>query len=187
MSDWIKWNGGECPVHENTLVDVKFDDGYVSANHKAAKWIWANLPTTGANIVAYRLSEQRTLEEAYEDADRPISDNAIRTFPTGATRNLDIGKLDYEGFLSPLVIERFAEYMHKNRLQADGKVRESDNWQKGMPKDSYIKSGWRHFFDWWKEHRGCGVDTSESLEESICALIFNAQGYLHEHLKNKGN
>jgi hypothetical protein len=107
----------------------------------------------------------------------------IRNFSTGATRSADRGKLDYEGFLSPLVLERFAEYMNAHTTQADGNKRESDNWQKGMPLDSYMKSGWRHFMDWWKEHRG--IETSEGIENAICAQIFNLQGYLHEHLKKK--
>jgi len=51
----------------------------------------------------------------------------MRTFKTGATRNDDTGKLDFEGFLSPIALEKFAEYMHKNRIQADGNVRDSDN------------------------------------------------------------
>lgn len=104
----------------------------------------------------------------------------MRTFESGATRNLDESKLDFEGFFSPLVMERFAEYMHKHRKQADGKLRDSDNWQKGIPLDAYMKSGYRHFFDWWKEHRG--ISTQEGLEDSLCALLFNVQGYLHECL-----
>lgn len=107
----------------------------------------------------------------------------MREFDTGATRNLDASKLDYEGFLSPLVLERFAEYMHVNRQQADGKLRDSDNWQKGIPSNSYMKSGWRHFFDWWKRHRG--LPAGEDVETACCALMFNVQGYLHEHLKAK--
>jgi hypothetical protein len=105
----------------------------------------------------------------------------MRQFDSGATRNLDDSKLDFEGFLSPLVLERFAEYMHKHRQQADGVLRDSDNWQKGIPQVAYMKSGFRHFFDWWKEHRG--IETQEGLEEALCALLFNVQGYLHEHLK----
>lgn len=105
----------------------------------------------------------------------------MRQFSTGATRNSDENKYDYEGFLSPLVLERFAQYMHKHRVQADGKLRDSDNWQKGIPKEAYMKSGWRHFFSWWKSHRG--LKTEEDIEESLCALLFNIQGYLHEHLK----
>ena len=73
----------------------------------------------------------------------------VRQFKTGATRDTDEGKYDYEGFISPLVLERFAQYMHKHRKQSDGNLRASDNWQKGIPKDAYIKSAWRHFVDWW--------------------------------------
>lgn len=106
----------------------------------------------------------------------------IRKFETGATRDSDIGKLDYEGFLSPLVIERYAEYMHKHRVQPDGNLRESDNWQKGMPLKEYMKSGWRHFMDWWKHHRG---NKAVDIEEVLCALIFNSMGYLYEVLKER--
>jgi hypothetical protein len=107
----------------------------------------------------------------------------IRKFDTGATRDLDASKLDYEGFLSPLVIERFAQYMHENRVMADGSLRDSDNWQKGIPPEAYAKSGFRHFFDWWKEHRG--IPTDEGLERACCGLLFNVMGYLHEHLKSE--
>lgn len=104
--------------------------------------------------------------------------NAIRTFNTGATRNIDIDKLDFEGFLSPFVLERYATYMHKNRLQVDGSLRSSDNWQRGIPKTEYMKSGFRHFFAWWKKHRA-----GEDATEDLCALLFNVQGYLFESLK----
>lgn len=107
----------------------------------------------------------------------------IRTFETGATRNIDAGKYDYEAFLSPLVLERYAEYMHKHRMQANGVMRDGDNWMKGIPRDAYMKSGWRHFFDWWTEHRG--FVSKEGLEEALCALLFNAMGYLYEVLKEK--
>lgn len=107
----------------------------------------------------------------------------MRHFPTGATRDTDDKKLDYEGFLSPLVIERFAVYMDKHRHQADGNIRASDNWQKGIPKEVYIKSGWRHFMDWWLAHRG--HESREGIEEALCAVIFNAQGYLLEVLKDR--
>ncbi len=110
-------------------------------------------------------------------------DAIIRTFDSGATRDLDASKLDFEGFLSPLVLKRFAEYMHANRGLADGAFRDSDNWQRGIPPAVYMKSGFRHFFDWWSEHRG--IETPEGLERAICALLFNAMGYLHEHLKSQ--
>jgi hypothetical protein len=107
----------------------------------------------------------------------------MRIFETGGTRDDDTHKLDYEGFLSPEVLKRFAEYMNSNRVQADGALRASDNWQRGMPKDAYMKSGWRHFLDWWSLHRN--IDNEVELEDAICAVIFNAQGYLYELLQEK--
>lgn len=113
--------------------------------------------------------------------------DGVKVFETGATRSADTGKLDYEGFLSPLVLARYAEFMNKHRFQKDGALRDSDNWQKGIPLKNYMKSGWRHFMDWWKIHRGYATEgyEGESREEVLCALIFNAMGYLHEILKEK--
>lgn len=105
----------------------------------------------------------------------------IRTFNTGATRNVDENKYDYEGFLSPIALKAFAKYMHDNRMQANGKLRDSDNWQKGIPLDSYMKSMYRHFFSVWENHRG--VESDEDIATSLSALMFNVQGYLHEYLK----
>jgi len=126
------------------------------------------------------------IQQLHSMENAPIKpDNvSIRQFETGATRDTDVGKHDYEGFLSPLVIERFGEYMTKHRHQSDGKLRDSDNWQRGIPLAQYIKSGWRHFFDWWKAHRG--YTSREGLEDALCGLLFNAMGYLHEHLKARG-
>ena len=107
----------------------------------------------------------------------------MRKFETGATRNVDDSKFDYEGFLSPIALRAFAEYMHKNRVQADGNLRASDNWQKGIPLDSYMKSMYRHFFSVWENHRG--IMSDEDMVTSLSALMFNVQGYLHEYIKGK--
>lgn len=107
----------------------------------------------------------------------------MRLFETGSTRDSDDNKLDYEGFLHPLVEERYAQYMHKHRIQADGKARASDNWAKGIPRDAYMKSCWRHFVNVWKEHRGYA--SPEGIEEAICAVMFNMRGMLLEVLKEK--
>ena|SRR3990167_10533123 len=104
----------------------------------------------------------------------------MRYFKTGASRNSEENKLDYEGFLSPIVLERFAQYMHVHRVQADGKLRSSSNWQKGITKDSYMKSLLRHTFEVWKAHRGGKV---ENIQDSLCGVIFNSMGYLFEDLK----
>lgn len=106
---------------------------------------------------------------------------AIREFKTGATRDTDDGKYDYEGFLSPLVFKGFAKYMHKHRVQSDGSLRDSDNWQKGIPQEEYIKSAFRHFIDWWLEHRD--QESREGIEDALCGLMFNVMGYYHTWLK----
>ena len=114
---------------------------------------------------------------------------AIRTFDTGATRSSDVDKIDYEGFFSPHVLIRYAEYLHKHRVQADGELRDSDNWQQGIPIKEYMKSKWRHFMGTWAAYRqaianGCTV---EDIEESLCAELFNTMGMLHEILKEKND
>lgn len=105
----------------------------------------------------------------------------MRQFETGATRDSDETKDDYEGYLSPLVLRRYAEYMTKHRVQADGKLRDSDNWQRGIPREAYMKSAWRHFMDWWMWHRW--KVSRDGVEEALCALMFNVMGYLHEMLR----
>lgn len=127
----------------------------------------------------YRQKGVKELENAGIIQEEP----KMREFDTGATRNTDDNKLDFEGFVSPLALEEFAKYMHEHRMQADGKLRDSDNWQKGIPQDQYMKSMWRHFFDTWKNHRG--YETPEDQIKNLCGLMFNVQGYLHELLKQK--
>ena len=99
----------------------------------------------------------------------------MRTFPTGATRDDEEEKLDYEGFLSPKVLRHYAEYMHQHRKQADGEMRASDDWQKGMPLDVYMKSLLRHVLRAWEDHRQ-GFDAQSALH----GVLFNAMGYLYE-------
>ncbi len=106
----------------------------------------------------------------------------MRTFDTGAKRNTSAGKPDYEGYLSPLVIARFGEYMLGHQKMDDGTVRPSDNWQLGIPKPELMKSLFRHFVGAWTKHRMGGDPT-----EDLCAVLFNAQAYLHALEMEKHN
>lgn len=107
----------------------------------------------------------------------------MRTFQTGATRNSDANKLDFEGFLSPRVLRCYAEYMNRHRRLPHGGLRDSDNWQRGIPRDAYVKSLWRHFFDVWSLHRGTTAVDAGNFEEALCGVLFNAMGLLHETTK----
>ena len=113
-----------------------------------------------------------------------IDNGTIRAFDTGATRDTAEGKLDPEGFTHPMVLKQFYKYMSMNRLQADGKLRASDNWQKGIPKDAYVKSMKRHVDDVWCEHRGFPSD--DGMVAALCGVMFNAMGMLLETLKDRG-
>ena len=70
--------------------------------------------------------------------------------------------------------------MHKHRVQSDGSLRDSDNWQKGIPQDEYMKSMFRHFMEVWEIHRN---HPEGDRVDALCALLFNVMGYLHEEVK----
>lgn len=110
----------------------------------------------------------------------------MRTFESGANRNSDDEKYDYEGFLNPLVIEAFGKYMNKHRHLEDGSLRASDNWQNLFGEqhlDVCMKSAWRHFLDLWKEHRG--YTSIDGIDEAICGLMFNIMAYYYKILKDR--
>lgn len=111
----------------------------------------------------------------------------IRTFDTGATRDTDTNKPDFRGFFSVLAARRFAEYMNQHRVQSDGSIRNSDNWKQGIPNLVYVSSMYRHFMDVleWFESARFDYATKVDLETSLCALLFNVQGLLHEVVKER--
>lgn len=124
--------------------------------------------------------------QEYTDLVHKKLENQVRRFETGAVRDTDNGKFDYEGFLSPLVERSFAAFMHKHRTQTDGNLRDSDNWQKGIPKTEYMKSMFRHFIDAWSIHRGMAVSDNNgpvTMEDALNGIKFNVNGYIHELLK----
>lgn len=114
--------------------------------------------------------------------------NIIRQFSTGATRDTDINKLGYSGFLSPIVLKAFAEYMNKNRVMADGSIRQPDNWQKLFGEhheDVCMDSLLRHIMDVWLINRDFSKESREDIKTALCAIMFNAQAYLFKILKDE--
>ncbi|MDC1191156.1 hypothetical protein N8148_03040 [Gammaproteobacteria bacterium] len=111
-----------------------------------------------------------------------------RKFKGGSNRNSADGKLDYEGFNSPIVDWAYAQYMHKHRFLEDGTFRDSDNWQNGG--EDWLaelpKSLGRHYKDYHLTKRGYRVIENgkvHDLREILCGIIFNAKSELHELLK----
>jgi hypothetical protein len=109
---------------------------------------------------------------------------------TGATRTESSNKPDFEAFISPLVLDRYGRYMHGHLKMADGTLREPDNWQRGIKASAYAKSLVRHVIQFWSTYRGFPAhdyDTGQRvlMEDILCAVIFNASGFLHELLKRR--
>jgi len=107
----------------------------------------------------------------------------IRTFKSGATRDTEENKHDYEGYIHPINTKRFGEYMSKHQKQANGELRDSDNWQKlfGDTPEKHcnvcIKSLCRHLEDLRLHHRGWGHEARESIEDAIQGIKFNINAY----------
>lgn len=107
-----------------------------------------------------------------------------RQYDSGALRDTQVGKPQYESYLSPFALYQFGQYMLKHQQGPDGKYREGDNWQKGIPLKDYADSLIRHVFDFWREHRRGTTGSKNLIIDLLCAIIFNAQGYLHELVKD---
>lgn len=125
------------------------------------------------------LEKQKELQQSVE----------IRTFATGATRDTVQNKLDYVKALSPIVLRRYVQYLDKHRLQSDGSYRDFDNWKMGMPQETYLSSLGRHFLAVWLLAHGHTTEDNHGpaeIEDTLAAIIFNASGYLHELLVQKG-
>lgn len=184
LADFVAW----AKVHDlkpraDTAIDEVMDSYNYAADHCAGGAEGGACWTKPVNVGGELLDrDDLRFEPGHQEQDAPV----VRVFSTGANRDVDTGKLDYEGFLSPLALKSFAEYMHRNRYLRDGSIRDSDNWQKGIPLDVYMKSMFRHFFEVWTMHRnGYAAEPGQPdpLETALDALFFNVQGYLHETKK----
>jgi hypothetical protein len=88
--------------------------------------------------------------------------------------------------LSPAVLRRYVQYLAKHRKQANGNLRAFDNWKNGIPQDTYLDSLLRHTWDAWLTYNGEETSEPTTLEDLLCAIIFNANGLLFELLAVKG-
>jgi len=104
----------------------------------------------------------------------------MRQHPKGATRSNDEGKIDY-AHISALADRVWCEYMHEHRIQEDGKLREPDNYKKGMPLKWNIKSFRGHFKDFellLEGHKVTENGKEKDLFESILGMEFNLKGMI---------
>jgi len=59
MTDWIKWNGGKCPIKsDKTRVEYKCRDGYIDLSiGKVCRWDHRSDKYSKNDIIAYRITE----------------------------------------------------------------------------------------------------------------------------------
>lgn len=109
-------------------------------------------------------------------------DEFKRTFASGAIRDNNTNKLAYDKGLSTQVLQAYMEYLGRHRTLKDGSLRDWDNWKQGIPIKAYRESLLRHSIDALRKSRGLGVPENASLKDLLCAVIFNASGWLFELL-----
>ena len=75
---WIEWSGGEFPVEESVLVDVKFRDGSIHKAQRANYYEWGHgrphFATTSCDIIAYRLHQPQEAEQAEADDETDLNE-----------------------------------------------------------------------------------------------------------------
>lgn len=110
----------------------------------------------------------------------------MRHFESGGVRDTDQGKIDIEGCLPPLVLQKYAEYMLRHTVQSDGNKRGSDNWQAHFGEDHYAicaKSFLRHALDFWLEQRK--LPSREGMESAIHGCLFNLLAFADKYYKDQ--
>ena len=114
--------------------------------------------------------------------EKPITKRpgSMRQFEGGATRDTDADKPHYIGYWSWLAMKRFGAYMLRHEVQSDGTRRQPGNWKLGIPREAYRDSLARHFVDF---NAAVEEERLSDAEELACAMLFNVQGWLHEHLR----
>ena len=94
-------------------------------------------------------------------------------FATGAQRDTQDGKPNFYECMSPFAYWRYGLYMDKASAKYG-----PDNWTKGIPIESYIKSLERHLVK-LKAELKYGIELEPGIDHAA-AIMFNIMGLMHE-------
>ena len=61
---WVKWDGGECPVPDDTRVEVKCRSGKVLEPRLAYRYSWSHIDSNSDIVEYHTVTEQPDLEAA---------------------------------------------------------------------------------------------------------------------------
>jgi len=112
----------------------------------------------------------------------------MRDLETGAIRDTLEGKLSFVKALSPIVLERYVQYLGKHRNLPDGRLRDWDNWKLGIDKEIFLDGLGRHFWASWLLLQGFPASDNHgpvTLLDSLFGVMFNAQGLIRELLEDE--
>lgn len=117
-TDWIEWNGGECPVAAGTPVDIRYRDGFVWDNVKALDDVntdemWAHESAFDVDhIFAYRLIDVPSeLPEGNRDADSALTRQPGGThYRDSAIQPVQFIEANKLGFLEGCIVKRAARH-----------------------------------------------------------------------------
>ena len=178
---------GDPEYFNQWIVDIVENDsattGYGQPDGTAGKVYGYDLKAEAKVAAALYVAKNEAKDLGVE-----TSAGEIRKFETGATRDTTKGKLDYRKALSPIVLQRYVQYLNAHRKQPDGSMRDFDNWKQGIPIEAYFEGLGRHDMAAWLLHDGFPAEDNHgqvTLEDTLCAIIFNSIGWLHEILKKK--
>ena len=138
------------------------------------------------NLYAYKTEEYLSgITPAEGKETNPKDGTVMETYESGATRTSEDGRLSYVRGLSPVVLRRYLQYLAKHRKQADGSMREFDNWKQGIPMRRSFDGLGRHFFTLWLLMEGLDIydDSGQvDIQDVLCAIMFNTMSMLHQEL-----
>ncbi len=99
--------------------------------------------------------------------------NKVRTFASGAIRDVDDQKEDYIETISWRAFRRYAKYMTGKKSKYG-----AGNFKKGIPIESYEQSLVRHL-DKYIENKHEGANLEKDCDH-LSAMVFNIFGIMHE-------
>jgi len=129
---WIQWSGGECPVSENILVDVMFDDGLKpDLGVKAGDYDWEN--KSKPNLIKYRVCE--SIQQSATPTEALIAERGTRygEFKDGAAIMQQLKDVMHAApkwdALKPSQKEALEMIQHKIGRILNGDPDYDDNWK----------------------------------------------------------
>jgi hypothetical protein len=114
--DWIEWNGGECPIPNDTLHEVKLRSGTISKDRDPQTWAWYRSEDQSyyGDIIAYRiLPSQKVLGDVSEEPATTILLEVDSSYNQGKSLVEVIKHVSYKVTIKGMEFELTEEEYHE--------------------------------------------------------------------------